>query len=82
MSTVDKVASWMRSFGWPQGGWPGDFKRDANGAVIAAAGDNTWINDMEEACAKVERDAIIAELERRDRERGSDAPAAETSDAA
>lgn len=56
-------------------GWKGDaptgfsHKEDVNGNIIARAHDATWIADVEEATAHVERIAIIHEIERREQER-------------
>lgn len=52
-------------------GWKGDpatgfsHKEDVNGKTIARHHDATWIADVEEASARVERLAAIRELERR-----------------
>jgi hypothetical protein len=56
-------------------GWKGEaargfsHKEDVDGNVIARAHDATWIADVEEATRRVERQAIIHELERREQER-------------
>lgn len=61
------VKSWMNFFGWNEGGGPGSVKRDANSQVIAHHGDPTWISDVETCIERIERERIIAEIERRDR---------------
>lgn len=71
MAVLNKVKSWMRFMGWTQDGGPGAVKLAYGGTVVARHGDATWIADTEEACANVEREAIIAEIERREAMRGS-----------
>lgn len=63
-ATLNRVKSWMRSFGWSNDGGPGSVKR-IEGSPCAYHGDATWIADMEEACRRAERDAIVEEIERR-----------------
>jgi hypothetical protein len=67
MGTLDEVKKWMTFFGWTDGGAPGSVKRDAGGRQVTAHGTSEWIKDMEDACERVERTAILAEIERRDR---------------
>lgn len=59
MTILSEVQSWMRFWGWSAGGEPGSIKRDANGAVIARHGDQTWKADVERAfndeCRRRER---------------------------
>jgi hypothetical protein len=66
MAALDSVKSWMNFWGWSEGGGPGAVKRDIAGEAIAVHGDATWLKDVELASEKVERQAVIAELERRD----------------
>jgi hypothetical protein len=68
--TIREVKSWMRFFGWEQGGTPGDVKRSSDGLLLARAGDGTWVRDIEDALDRIERQEITDELERRDREGG------------
>lgn len=55
-------------------GWEGDAekgferKRDGKGVVIADGHGATWIANMDEAMRRVERKAVLREIERRDRE--------------
>lgn len=65
MGALSEVQSWMAFFGWTDRGNPGSVKHDAYGKTIAEHGDITWIADVEDACARVERAKIIAEVERR-----------------
>jgi hypothetical protein len=65
---LDDVKSWMTWMGWTDGGGPGSQKLDADGQPQARHGDAIWIADVQEACAKAERENIKAEIERRDRE--------------
>jgi hypothetical protein len=52
-------------------GWKGDpmlgfsHKEDVNGNVIAGHHDATWIKDVEEETARIERLALIEEIQRR-----------------
>lgn len=66
-STVSKVGKWMAFFGWSDEGRPGSHKIDVTCKVVAHHGDSTWIADVEDACARIERQAIRDELEERDR---------------
>lgn len=68
MHTLDLIRDQMTALGWEDGGQPGSAKRDADGNVIAHAGSDEWMADVELAGEHVERAAIIAEIERRDRE--------------
>jgi hypothetical protein len=61
------VKSWMAFYGWTDGGSPGAVKRDADGKEIAKHGDATWIEDVDKACAVIERERIKVEIERRER---------------
>lgn len=65
MTALDDVKKWMWFIGWTDGGAPGAVKHDADGTVVARAGDITWVTDIEECCAKSERAMIVAEIERR-----------------
>lgn len=60
------VQSWMSFMGWTNGGQPGSIKTDAAGQQCAAHGDNTWVKDVEDACAKCQRAAVVKEIERRE----------------
>lgn len=62
---LDEIKRWMTFIGWTDGGNPGSVKKDAHGMTIAAHGDATWIEDVQDCCARAERAAAIAELERR-----------------
>lgn len=64
---LKEVKSWMSFFGWTEGGAPNSVKHDADGKVIANAGDATWIKDVEDCCQRVERQKIVEEIERRER---------------
>lgn len=66
---LSKVMSWMRFFGWTGDGGPGSVKHNADDHTIARHGDATWVKDVEDACTRADREVIIEELERRDRER-------------
>lgn len=52
-------------------GWKGDpdtgfsHKADVDGNVIARKHDAIWVADVEEATARVERQALLQEIERR-----------------
>lgn len=67
---IDRVQDEMRGLGWSEGSAPGSVKL-ADRGICARYGDPTWASDFESAIAAVERKIIIAELERRDRERAS-----------
>lgn len=66
MAALEKVKSWMTFFGWTNGGSPGAVKTEYGGTVVARYGDANWIKDAEEASAKVERAALVAEIARRE----------------
>jgi hypothetical protein len=66
MSKLADVQKWMTFLGWSQGGAPGAVKTQYGGTVIARYGDADWIKDVEEACAKSERQAVRSEIERRE----------------
>jgi len=59
----------MAALGWSHNGWPPAVKRNESGEVIADHGDNTWVNDVQACCLRVEREMILAELERRETQR-------------
>lgn len=75
MSVLKEVKSWMQFWGWTDGGNPHSVKHDADGKVIAKHGDATWIRDVQDACERISRAEIRAELERREMER-TDTPRA------
>ena len=66
MRALDDVKRWMKFMGWTNDGGPGAVKLAYGGTVIARHGDKMWTEDVEEACAKAERQHIIAEIERRE----------------
>lgn len=73
MDTLKEIRSWMNFMGWSDGGNPGSFKRNADGSIVARHGDTTWINDVQDACDRTEREAAKAEVLRRENLRGVDA---------
>jgi hypothetical protein len=67
MNLLDEIQRDMAFMGWkgdPATGFT--HKEDVNGNTIARRGDNAWVADVEESTERVERQAIIRELERRD----------------
>lgn len=66
---LEEVKSWMGFMGWTDGGQPGSVKKDAAGQRIAGHGDGTWVRDVEDACERTERAAIVREIERREHSR-------------
>lgn len=75
---MDTLSEIMRNMAFI--GWKGDpavgfsHKEDVDGKVIARHHDATWIADVEAEIARVERLAIIREIERRDLEKSHDRP--------
>ena len=67
MDALTKIEKHMASIGW-KGDPATSFthKEDEQGNMIARHQDPTWTADFEEACEHIERQAIIAEFERRD----------------
>lgn len=65
IEVLGRVGERMAALGWERGGVPGSVKRGPSGEIAANAGDMTWVKDMEEACEHAERQAIVAEIERR-----------------
>jgi hypothetical protein len=71
---MDQLSEIMRDMAFM--GWKGEaargfsHKEDAGGNIIARAHDATWIADVEEATARVERMAVLRELERRHKDSG------------
>lgn len=68
MARLRKVESWMRFYGWTNGGGAGSVKLDADDKIIARHGDQTWWSDVNMACIRDERDhdseMLMDELER------------------
>lgn len=56
MDTLDEVKSYMRWYGWTDGGNPGSVKVNSDTSkIIARYGDETWIADVGRACATLDR---------------------------
>lgn len=55
MNALADVKSYMNFWGWTNHGGPGGVKHDVEGRVIARHGDATWIKDVDEACATLDR---------------------------
>ena len=55
MSALDDVKSYMDFWGWTDGGGPGSVKYDDERRVIARYGEKQWRDDVERACAVIER---------------------------
>jgi hypothetical protein len=72
VNTIQKVWRWMSFLGWSEEGRPGSRKTDGAGKIVAHHGDITWVSDVEDACARIERQAIRDELEKREREKADD----------
>jgi len=65
---LDDVKSWMRFYGWTNGGGHGAVKLNARSQTIGCHGDAVWIKDVDEAIDAVDRvraKEAKAELERR-----------------
>lgn len=66
MSALDEIMRDMAFIGWKGEAAIGfSHKEDVNGYVIARSHDATWIADVEECAARVERLALIQEIDRR-----------------
>ncbi len=64
--TLSEIQRDMAFMGWKGEAATGfSHKEDVHGNLVARKHDATWIADMEEASARVERLQIIREIERR-----------------
>ena len=66
LERLQEIKGELTRKGWDQGGQPPDaVKRNLMGTIVAAAGGQEWIEDVQKAIETVEAREAMAELRRR-----------------